>query len=460
MKSNRLFFILIVVFMLVTILTGCGAYSAARNFAASGSFLPFTDPNFVSRATADPAMPTPEISVAEAGPVGPQPRPWDGASRVTVLVLGLDYRDWEEGDGPARTDTMILLTVDPVAKTAGMLNIPRDLWVNIPGFGYERINTAYRQGAVYNYPGGGPGLAIATVEQFLGVPIHFYAQIDFYAFEQFIDELGGIEIDVPEEIRVDPLGPGNTVILEPGKQTLDGPVSLAYARARYTDGGDFDRGQRQQQVILAMRNRIMNLNMLPTLVTKAPALYQELAGGIHTNMDLEQAIQLAWLAQQIPVENIKRGVISPPDQVILAKSPDGTKDILKPVTAKIRLLRDEIFTSGVISELAQNSDPETLLATEAANLSVLNGSGAGGLAARTQEYLNGLGANVVSVGDAGQLYTSTMVVDYTGNPYTVRYLVDLMNIQPIHIRMEYAPQSEVDVVVYLGADWNNSNPMP
>jgi polyisoprenyl-teichoic acid--peptidoglycan teichoic acid transferase len=211
--------------------------------------------------------------------LGPQPRPWDGASRVTVLVLGLDYRDWEEGDGPARTDTMILLTVDPVAKTAGMLNIPRDLWVNIPGFGYERINTAYRQGAVYNYPGGGPGLAIATVEQFLGVPIHFYAQIDFYAFEQFIDELGGIEIDVPEEIRVDPLGPGNTVILQPGKQTLDGPVSLAYARARYTEGGDFDRGQRQQQVILAMRNRIMNFNMLPTLVTKAPILYQELREG-------------------------------------------------------------------------------------------------------------------------------------------------------------------------------------
>lgn len=458
MKSNR-FIILIVILFIVSILAGYSLFSAARNYGASGSFLPFTDPNFVSRATADPALPTPE-TIVEAGPVGPLPRPWDGASRVTVLVMGLDYRDWEEGDGAARTDTMILLTVDPVAKTAGMLNIPRDLWVNIPGFGYERINTAYRQGDIYNYPGGGPGLAIATVEQFLGVPIHFFAQIDFYAFERFIDELGGIEIDVPDEIKVDPLGPGNTVILEPGKQILDGPVSLAYARARYTDGGDFDRGQRQQQVILAMRDRILNLNMLPTLVTKAPALYQELAGGIHTNLDIEQAIQLAWLAQQIPLENIKRGVISPPDQVILTTSPDGTKDILKPVTAKIRLLRDEIFTSGVVSELAQNSAPETLLAEEAARLSVLNGSGAGGLAARTQEYLNGLGANVTNVGDAGQLYTSTMVVDYTGNPYTIRYLVELMNIQPLQIRMEYSPQSDVDVVVYLGADWSNNNPMP
>jgi LCP family protein required for cell wall assembly len=374
--------------------------------------------------------------------------------------MGLDYRDWEEGEGAARTDTMILLTIDPISKTAGMLNIPRDLWVNIPGFGYQRINAAYRLGEVYSYPGGGPGLAIATVEEFIGVPINFFAQIDFYAFEQFINELDGVTIDVPYEIRVDPLGQYNTVILQPGEQVLDGPVALAYARARYTDGGDFDRAQRQQQVIMALRSRILRVDRLPIVVSKAPQIYQQLAEGINTNLELEQAIQLAWLAQQIPIENIKRGVISPPDQVILAKSPDGEQDVLKPVTAKIRLLRDEIFTSGVMSEVAQNSNPEERLAAENANLSVLNGSGSGGLAAQTQEYLNSLGARVVNVGDAGQFYNSSMVVDYTGNPYTVGYLVELMNIQPFQIRMEYSPQSDVDVAVYLGADWSSSNPMP
>lgn len=460
MRSKRLIIILVVVFVIAAVLAGCGAYSAARNFAASGSFLPFTNPNFVSRTTPKPGDPPLPEATVEVGPVGPEPRPWDGASRVTALLMGLDYRDWEQGEGAARTDTMILLTIDPISKTAGMLNIPRDLWVSIPGFGYERINTAYRQGEVYNYPGGGPGLAIATVEEFIGVPINFYAQIDFYAFEQFINELDGITIDVPYEIRVDPLGQYNTVVLQPGEQVLDGPVALAYARARYTDGGDFDRAMRQQQVIMALRSRILRVDRLPIVVSKAPQIYQQLAEGINTNMDLEQAIQLAWLAQQIPVENIKRGVISPPDQVILAKSPDGTQDILKPVTAKIRLLRDEIFTSGVISETAQSSKPEELLAAEAANLSVLNGSGAGGLAGQTEEYLKSLGAKVVNVGDAGQFYSSTMVVDYTGNPYTVGYLVDLMQIQPYQIRMEYSPQSEVDVVVYLGADWSNSNPMP
>jgi polyisoprenyl-teichoic acid--peptidoglycan teichoic acid transferase len=218
--------------------------------------------------TSSPDDPVAPAATVEAGPVGPQPRPWDGASRVTVLVMGLDYRDWEEGEGAARTDTMILFTIDPLSKTAGMLNIPRDLWVNIPGFGYERINTAYRQGVVYNYPGGGPGLAIDTVEQFIGVPIHFYAQIDFYAFEQFINELDGIQVDVPYEIRVDPLGPGNTVTLEPGVQVMDGPIALAYARARYTEGGDFDRGMRQQQVIMAMRSRILKVDRLPMLVAE------------------------------------------------------------------------------------------------------------------------------------------------------------------------------------------------
>jgi polyisoprenyl-teichoic acid--peptidoglycan teichoic acid transferase len=460
MRSNRLIVILLVVFILAAILAGCGAFTAARSFAASGSFLPFTNPNFVSRTTSSPDDPVAPAATVEPGPVGPQPRPWDGASRVNVLVMGLDYRDWEEGEGAARTDTMILFTIDPLSKTAGMLNIPRDLWVNIPGFGYERINTAYRQGVVYNYPGGGPGLAIDTVEQFIGVPIHFYAQIDFYAFEQFINELDGIQVDVPYEIRVDPLGPWNTVTLEPGVQVMDGPIALAYARARYTEGGDFDRGMRQQQVIMAMRSRILKVDRLPMLVARAPNIYQDLADGIHTNMDLDQAIQLAWLAQQIPLENIKRGVISPPDQVILTKSPDGDMDVLKPVTANIRLLRDEIFTAGILSEMAKNSQPEELLAAEGANLSVLNGSGAGGLAAQTQEYLNSLGANVVNVGDAGQFYNSSMVVDYTGNPYTVKYLVDLMKIQPFQIRMEYSPQSEVDVAVYLGADWSNNNPLP
>jgi polyisoprenyl-teichoic acid--peptidoglycan teichoic acid transferase len=375
-------------------------------------------------------------------------------------VMGLDYRDWEAGEGPPRTDTMILLTVDPLMKTAGIMNIPRDLWVNIPGSGYGKINTAYPIGEGFRMPGGGPGNAVRTVEQFLGVPINYYAQIDFFAFERFIDEIGGVEVNVPEEIKVDPIGPGNTVFLEPGKQTLDGPVALAYARARNSEGADFDRAARQQQVILAILDRLLSVNALPTLVSKAPLLYRELASGVHTNMTLEQAISMAWLAPGIPRESIKRGIIGPPEQVLFAKSPDGSQDILKPIPSKIRLLRDDIFAPEVFSPVAAALDAESLLREEQANISVLNGSGAGGLAARTAEYLTELGANVLVTGDAGQFYQNTTVVDYTGNPYTVRFLAELMNIQPAHIRFEFNPDSELDVVVFLGATWAGSNPMP
>ena len=87
--------------------------------------------------------------------------------------------------------------------TAGMLSIPRDLWVSIPGFDYGKINTAYQLGEAFKLPGGGPGLAIDTVERLIGVPVQYYAQIDFSVFVSFIQEIHGIKIDVPYEIYID-----------------------------------------------------------------------------------------------------------------------------------------------------------------------------------------------------------------------------------------------------------------
>jgi LCP family protein required for cell wall assembly len=100
---------------------------------------------------------------------------------------------------------------------------------SIPGFEYGRINTAYPLGIAFEVPGGGPTLAMQTVEALVGVPIDYYAIIDFFAFEQLIDELGGIYVDVPNEITVDPIGKGNTLTLSPGRQLLDGGTALAYA---------------------------------------------------------------------------------------------------------------------------------------------------------------------------------------------------------------------------------------
>ena len=402
---------------------------------------------------------TPGLTPVPTLSAGPVPQPWDGARRVTILVMGLDYRDWEAGDGPPRTDTMILLTIDPLTKTAGMMNVPRDLWVSIPGFEYGRINTAYPLGIAFNVPGGGPALAMQTIESLLGVPIDYFAIIDFYAFEQFIDELGGINIAVPAEITVDPIGKANTIILKPGNYLFDGPTALAYARARHTEGGDFDRATRQQQVILAIEDRIIELGPAQ-IAARGPSIYNELSAGIHTNLSLDDALKLGWLALEIPRTSIQQGAIAPPKAVMLAKSPDGTQDILIPVPDQIRLIRDQVFASSTMASPGLSSgDARANMQAEGATIVLANGTYVGGLASDTQAYLQSQGANVVSTQN-NDYTTYTRIIDYTGKPYTDRYLVDLMQITPYSIFLQYDPNSQVDVLVILGDDWAGNNPMP
>ena len=413
--------------------------------------------------TDSPAEAAASDSQAPPQAAGPTPEPWDGASRVNLLVMGLDYNDWRAGEGPPRTDTMILLTLDPVAKTAGMLSIPRDLWVSIPGYGYYKINQAYQLGEANKLPGGGPELAMKTVEHLLGVPVQYYALVDFAAFVRFIDEIGGVKIDVPKKIWIDIYDDAKGRIrLKPGVQTLSGEYALAYARARYTEGGDFDRAQHQQQVIDGIRRRILDFNLIPVLMQKAPALYTELSSGVNTNLSLDEALQLAWLASQIPDDEIRKGIIGP-KQVNFGKSPDGL-DVLKPLPDQIRLLRDDVFgiTAESSSPVANSGlEPVELMAAEGAEILLLNGTLIPGFAARTQEYLQSLGANVVAVGDAeSKPHTYSAIYDYTGNPYTVQYFVELMNISEYRIFFQYNPESDVDATVILGDDWAGNNPMP
>ncbi len=455
-----------ILFAILLIAVAVFTYRATQGLVTSWEF---TEIGGVSLTTPTPTLrpgeptPTPGGNTAQNAPQGPTPVPWDGASRVNVLVIGLDYRDWEAGNDAPRSDTLILLSLDPLAKTASMLSIPRDLWVDIPGgFGYGKINTAYALGEANELPGGGPGLAMKTVESVLGIPIQYYAQIDFGAFVRFVDELGGVKIDVPEPITIDLIGSGKETKkkLKPGIQTLPGEWALAYARARHTEGGDFDRARRQQQVILAIRDRILDFNMAPMLVSKAPQLYAELSGGIHTNLSLDQAIQLGWLALDIPGDSIRHGIIGE-EQVIFAKSPDGL-DILKPIPEKIRLLRDELFTSeGALGPAAAQQALEDLVKAENARVMVLNGAYAAGLAGRTAEYLRSVGVNAPEdlVGNTDAV-AYTWVIDHTGNPYTVQYLIDLMNISPNNFRVRYDPDAQADIELWLGTDWANDNPMP
>ena len=393
------------------------------------------------------------------------PPAWDGASRINILIIGLDYRDWVAGEGAPRSDTMIVLTVDPLAKTAGILSIPRDLWVNIPGFGYSRINTAYSSGEGAKLPGGGPELARKTAEQVLGVPIQYYAQVDFYTFVEFIDMIGGIEVYNDENLRLDPVGQGKDKIRLTccGMRPLNGERALAYARYRKDKEGDIARANRQQKVILGIRNKVLSPENFPVLIGQAQQFYEKFSAGIRTNMPFDVALRLGVLAKDIPVESIQHGVIDY-SMVALADTVLGGENaaVMKPLPDKIRELRDQIFTEGgAISPLAAQNDLTTMMREDGARVRVLNGSLAGGLESVTGNFLMGQGVQVTEAGPADGIYNSTVIVLYTPKLYTMKYFQSLFGVtENARIWIQPNPASTVDIEVRLGNDWANNNPMP
>lgn len=442
---------LLIAFSVVGLITAVLAFNFARRFIVTTTS--FELPGLALSQASAGGEQNGDPNAETAQQLGPELEPWDGASRVTILVMGLDYRDWEAGNGPPRTDSLILLTIDPITKQAGMLSVPRDLWVEIPGFGHQKINTAYQLGEGARLPGGGAGLAVETVENFLGITINYYARIDFSAFERFIDTIGGVKITTEEDTYVQLIGDEQIHTIQSGTNTLNGEYALAFARARHTENGDFDRSRRQQQLILAIRNQLLRPDVQGIILSNGLNIYQDLSSGIHTNMGFQDALRLGLLALDVNVDSIQRGVISfENDMVIPDKSPDGL-DILKPITENIRILRDEIFTvSNVRSQLARSSDSASLMLGEAASVAVYNGSNISGLADSTREYLATSGMNIVATGNADTVGATT-VFDYTGNPYTVAYLVEVLGIQPTRIYSSYDPNSQVDVEVILGPDW-------
>lgn len=421
-----------------------------------------TSSNIASQAT---AVPTAGLQSSS----GTESKPWDGKSRVNILLLGLDTSTVSESadrQGPPKTDTMILVTVDPLSQTIGALSIRRDLLVNIPeGVGEKKINMAYTYGESMNLPGGGPGLSVETVEDFLGININYYAEVNFDAFVKFIDEIDGINVTITQPMLADWNGNGQPFWIEPGDYTLPGSYALAFARCREGCGDDYGRGSNQLAMIQAVRERIFNNYMLPKLIAKAPTLYNEVASGIKTNMTLSEAIQLGTLMIQIPKGNMKTYNI---DTSAIAADTTAVIDgavqaVLVPNMEKIRLLRDEMFAaqgSAAAPITTGNSDVLTLAKGEGARIQVLNGSMSGGLAETTATYLQGQGLNVVGTGNSDSTLYSNLVISWTTPyPYTLSYLATLMNIPENHIVYHDDPNAAADIIVYLGSDWANSNPM-
>lgn len=253
-----------------------------------------------------PELPRPAAPAAAPAPDKPSDGPrlptlpgWEGRERVNVLLLGIDHRDDEPIDG-SRSDTMMLVSVDPASKSVVMVSLPRDLWVTIPGYGEQRINVAHALG--------GPELAMRTVTGNFGIAVNHYARVDFRGFERVVDTLGGIPVDVERPVKDDEYPTYDygvmRVYVAPGPQWMNGSNALVYARSRHSEN-DFGRARRQQRVLVAIRDRAVQANM----IFKAPELVPLAQRTVSTDFGPFDLIKLARLSSEIDRERITNLVI-------------------------------------------------------------------------------------------------------------------------------------------------------
>jgi LCP family protein required for cell wall assembly len=340
--------------LFVAFLTG-GLFSGYLFYATVKEVVAYVQipslPNLPGPVSRPNPNPNPTPSEGEVTPQSPQVEEeeaeistvptWDRKGRVNILLLGIDQRECE--GSPWRSDTMIVVTVDPESKKAGLLSIPRDLWVDIPGFEPGRINTAHFLGDAYDYPGGGPALAKKTVQRNLGVPIHYYVRVNFDGFREIVDTLDGITVEVDRAIRDDRYPDEQcgymSIYIPKGVQHMDGETALQYARSRH-GSSDFDRARRQQKVLFAIRDRALSLDLLP----KLPQLLRTMGDTVQTDLQPREILALAQIGVQVKPEDIQSAVI---DETMTAEwiTPKGAY-VLIPLREEIEPLINELFASS------------------------------------------------------------------------------------------------------------------
>jgi LCP family protein required for cell wall assembly len=440
------FLLWIVAGMLFTMFVCGGIASGYYFFDTIRAYTANVDIPYISGIVLDSAG-----SSADPAPVVAIPQPPNVAAgeRINVLMLGIDKRDGEQG--PWRTDTMIVATLSPQNKTAAMMSIPRDLYVPIPapGAGENRINTANFYGDSTKYPGGGPALAMRTVEYNFAVPVNYYILIDFNGFRKIIDALGGIDINVPVAID-DPNYPTpdygiEHLVIPAGMQHMDGDLALKYARSRESTS-DFDRSKRQMQVILAAREKALKINA----IAQAPQLLAQLKDSITTNMPADQMLALAPIAAQVRPDNI---TIKSIDLNMTYEITLNTgADVLWPDREKIGALVQQLFSTPVTNANPVVSiDP---LKAEAARIVILNGTSKEGLAAMASRYLQANGFNVTQIGNAERRdYAQTVLVDLDNKPTTLSWLAKQFKVDASNIRHNPTANPDSDIRIVLGEDW-------
>lgn len=364
-------------------------------------------------------------------PVGQEPAPvWTGNDRLNVLVLGIDTRD---GDRTTQnTDTMIVVSLDPLNKTAAMLSIPRDVYINRPGTFQGKINGAFAFG--------GPDLVRRLTSDLLGIKIHSYALVNFEAFNRIVNGVGGVIVDVKRPVRDEAYPTADygveRVNIMPGPQLMFGDTALKYARSRH-DSNDYSRARRQQDVIGALRVKLSQ----PQTLRLLPSLMDGVGTTIETDFDPTNVLPLARTASGIDSADINSDVLYPcggdyPHCELTYDSEGGF--FLIPDVAKVRDLAASLFYDPKVRQ-------------EGARVEVQNTGARSGVARDVADRLEARAFGVSSVTD-GASARSAVVLRNSSKRYTAEQLRTQLGLP-----METAPDGSggPDIVVRIGNDFRS-----
>jgi len=369
---------------------------------------------------------------------------------ISIILLGGDRLPGQIG---WRTDTMIYVRIDPATKVVGMLSIPRDLWVHIPGYGDDRLNTADYLGESTGYPGGGPALLNKTLLHNLGIGFDHYVRVNFEGFQRIIDILGGVDVDVECAVELwgaDPDRPGQWKQIgsvPAGMQHMDGLTALRYAQCRYNTPV-FDRDRRQQKVLFAVRDRVMELG-ITGLIPKALELLVTMREMVQTDLGPTGITRLAQLVPEVPPSNVNRA------QIDLSMAPQWTT----PEGAWVMVPDREKIAPVILGLLDPPTEKVNLLRQEAARIVVQNGTPLQGWARQIAERLELRGFQIEDVHPADRAdYAETLIFVYADKPYTVQNLQVYLEVKDENVRTEPGGSQEADIVLILGDDFHTLCP--
>lgn len=390
--------------------------------------------------------------------VRPQLLKGEGDGRINFLLLG---RGGDGHEGPDLTDTLLVASIDPVNKTAALVSIPRDIWGTVPGYGQMKINAVFANAKYHSLnvnpkdpakaEAEGIRLAEQQVTQMLGIPLHYYALMDFQAFREAVDAVGGVDVTVNEAL-VDPTmaweNGWNPVLAKKGVDHMAGTQALMYVRSRHsTARGDFDRTERQRLLIEALSQKVLSAGTY-TNPLKISQLLSAFGNHVSTDLSVNDSLRLMSIAKGISSSAIQSiGLADPPNNFVTTDVA-GNASVVRPSAG--------FDTYTDIQNYIRNILKDPYLARENAAVEVLNGTATAGLASTTGDKLKSFGYNVTKVDSApASNYQKTVIVDLTAakKPYTRNYLEKRFGVKSVTRLPDTTIQATgADFVVILGQD--------